>query len=182
MQETQETRVRFPVRNISWRKKWQPTPVFLPGKFHSQRSLVGYSPRGCNESDTTAHTWHSSVLLLLPVMEWDFRVCQLHLLVFLPVILVSVIMQFGCVLYTLMKCGCEKKMLSAAWFRRLGEKVAKTKSTCCRVRCGWVNTKDWNLLYLDWFLSAFEISFYFKKTETKSWMMSFQPGFSKTGH
>ena len=33
--------------------KWQPTPVFLPGEFHGQRSLVGYSPKGCKESDTT---------------------------------------------------------------------------------------------------------------------------------
>ena len=32
---------------------WQPTLVFLPGKSHGQRSLVGYSPRGCKESDTT---------------------------------------------------------------------------------------------------------------------------------
>ena len=31
------------VRTIPWRKKWQPTPVFLPGKSHGQRSLVGYS-------------------------------------------------------------------------------------------------------------------------------------------
>ena len=30
-----------------WRRKWQPTPVFLPGKFHGQRSLVGYSPWSC---------------------------------------------------------------------------------------------------------------------------------------
>ena len=30
-----------------WRRGWQPTLVFLPGKFHGQRSLVGYSPRGC---------------------------------------------------------------------------------------------------------------------------------------
>ena len=30
------------VRKIPWRRKWQPTPVFLPGKFHGQRSLVGY--------------------------------------------------------------------------------------------------------------------------------------------
>ena len=30
----------------AWRKKWQPTPVFLPGKSHGQRSLVGYSPQG----------------------------------------------------------------------------------------------------------------------------------------
>ena len=36
-----------------WRRKWQPTPVFVPGEFHRQRALVGYSPRGCKESDTT---------------------------------------------------------------------------------------------------------------------------------
>ena len=33
--------------------KWQPTPVLLPGKSHGQRSIVGYSPWGCKESDTT---------------------------------------------------------------------------------------------------------------------------------
>ena len=36
-----------------WRKQWQPTPVFLPGESHGQRSLAGYSPWGCTESDTT---------------------------------------------------------------------------------------------------------------------------------
>ena len=36
-----------------WRRKWQPTPVFLPGKSHGQRSLVGYSPWGHKESDMT---------------------------------------------------------------------------------------------------------------------------------
>ena len=35
------------------RRKWQPTPVFLPGKSHGWQSLVGYSPRGHKESDTT---------------------------------------------------------------------------------------------------------------------------------
>ena len=35
---------------------WQPTPVFLPGEPHGQRSLVGYSPWGCKESDTTEVT------------------------------------------------------------------------------------------------------------------------------
>ena len=33
------------VGKIPWRRKWQPTPVFLPGESHGQRSLVGYSPR-----------------------------------------------------------------------------------------------------------------------------------------
>ena len=37
---------------IPWRRKWQPTPVFLPGESHGRRSLVGYSPRGRKESDT----------------------------------------------------------------------------------------------------------------------------------
>ena len=36
-----------------WRMKWQPTPVFLPGKSHGQRSLVGYIPWGRKELDTT---------------------------------------------------------------------------------------------------------------------------------
>ena len=38
------------------RRAWQSTPVFLPGEFHGQRSLVGYSPWGCTESDTTKET------------------------------------------------------------------------------------------------------------------------------
>ena len=33
-------------RKIRWRRKWQPTPVLWPGKFHGERSLSGYSPRG----------------------------------------------------------------------------------------------------------------------------------------
>ena len=41
------------VRKIPWRRKWQPTPVFLPGKSLIQRSLAGYSPWGCKESDMT---------------------------------------------------------------------------------------------------------------------------------
>ena len=34
------------VGKVPWRRKWHPTPVFLPGEFHGQRSLVGYSPWG----------------------------------------------------------------------------------------------------------------------------------------
>ena len=41
------------VGKISWSRNRRPTPVFLPEKFHGQRSLVGYSPWGCKESDTT---------------------------------------------------------------------------------------------------------------------------------
>ena len=41
------------LRNILWRRKWPPIPVFLPGKSHGQRSLAGYSPWGGEESDAT---------------------------------------------------------------------------------------------------------------------------------
>ena len=40
------------IRKIPWRRKWQPTTVFLPGEFHGQRSLAGYSPCSHKESDT----------------------------------------------------------------------------------------------------------------------------------
>ena len=49
----QETWVQSLVGKIPWRRKWQPTPVFLPGEFHGQRSLAGYSPWGRKESDMT---------------------------------------------------------------------------------------------------------------------------------
>ena len=42
---------RFP-----WRRKWQPTPVFLPGESHGQRSLVGYTVQKVMESDATETT------------------------------------------------------------------------------------------------------------------------------
>ena len=41
------------VGKIPWRRAGQPTPVFFPGESHGQRSLVGYSPWGHKESDTT---------------------------------------------------------------------------------------------------------------------------------
>ena len=41
------------VGKIPWRRKWQSTPALLPGKSHGRRSLTGYSPGGCKESDTT---------------------------------------------------------------------------------------------------------------------------------
>ena len=41
------------VGKVSWRRAWQPTPVSLPGEFHGQRGVKGYSPRGRKELDTT---------------------------------------------------------------------------------------------------------------------------------
>ena len=47
----QETWVRFLGQEDSLGRKWQPTPIFLPGEFHEQRSLVSYSPWGRKELD-----------------------------------------------------------------------------------------------------------------------------------
>ena len=48
-------KILFWVGKASWRRAWQPTPVFLPGESHGQRSLAGYSTWGHKESDTTKH-------------------------------------------------------------------------------------------------------------------------------
>ena len=42
---------------IHWRRKWQPSPVFLPRESHGQRSLAGYSRKGCKELDMTEHAY-----------------------------------------------------------------------------------------------------------------------------
>ena len=57
------------ITKIPWRRQWLPTPGFLPGKFHGQRSLAGYSPWGHKELDMTkqyTHT-HTHTLPLVPV-------------------------------------------------------------------------------------------------------------------
>ena len=54
----QETQDGSWVGKIPWRRKQQPTPVFLPRESHGQRSLVGYSPRGRKELDTTEQLNH----------------------------------------------------------------------------------------------------------------------------
>ena len=51
---------------VLWGRKWQMTPIFSPGKSHGLRSLVGYSPQGCQELETieqlSMHTSHTDIL------------------------------------------------------------------------------------------------------------------------
>ena len=49
------------VRKIPWRRKWKPTPVFLPGESHGQKSLVSYSPWGHKEVDMTEQLPHTHI-------------------------------------------------------------------------------------------------------------------------
>ena len=59
-QETWETQVWTMSREDPWRRKWQPTPTFLPKKSHGHRSLLGYSPKGLQRVRhdwVTKHVW-----------------------------------------------------------------------------------------------------------------------------
>ena len=55
VQEMEEVYVWSLGREIPWRRKWHPTPVFVPGESHGQTSLVGYNPWGHKHSDTTRY-------------------------------------------------------------------------------------------------------------------------------
>ena len=69
------------VGKTPWRRKWQPTPVFLPGEFHGQRSLVGYSPWSRKESDTiegvTVMCYWLFFSIFLKVTDLRFTICTL---------------------------------------------------------------------------------------------------------
>ena len=69
-----ETQVKPWVRKVPWRRAWQPTPVFLLGESHGQRSLAGYSPRGGKELDMTGAAWHACRLGEAPIGAGFFRV------------------------------------------------------------------------------------------------------------
>ena len=58
----QETQVQSLGWDDPWRREWLPTLLFLPEKSHGQSSLVGYSPQGLKESDTTEATEHAHEL------------------------------------------------------------------------------------------------------------------------
>ena len=58
------------VGKIPWRRKWQPTPVFLPGESHGQRSLAGYRRWGHKETRLSTHT-HSYFIELLEWLKWE---------------------------------------------------------------------------------------------------------------
>ena len=50
------------IKKTPWRREWKPTPVFLSGELHGQRSLAGYSPWGHKQSDTTERLTHTHTL------------------------------------------------------------------------------------------------------------------------
>ena len=61
------------VRKIPWSRHWQPTPVFLPRKFHGQWSLAGYSPQGHKDLDMIEHAYTVDIVVRL---SCDLRVAE----------------------------------------------------------------------------------------------------------
>ena len=69
-QQQQQQKKTHKKYQVQW--KWQPIPVFLPGKSHGRRSLVGYSPWGCKESDMTERLHFTKTLLNKMQLKLEF--------------------------------------------------------------------------------------------------------------
>ena len=67
-------------KKIPWRRKLQPTPVFLPGESHGQRSLAGDSPWGSKESDMTEHAYTTESKTEVTVKDFSKKISALALL------------------------------------------------------------------------------------------------------
>ena len=67
------------VRKIPWRREWLPTPVFLPGEFHGQRSLAGYSQWGHKESDTTEQLTTLKISFLVQIPRREISASKMYL-------------------------------------------------------------------------------------------------------
>ena len=76
----QETQVRSLGQEDPVGREWLPTPVFLPGEFHGQRSLVGYSPWGHKESDTAERL---TLSLTIPLLRVVFMSSSIVCMIFL---------------------------------------------------------------------------------------------------
>ena len=61
------------VWKVPWRRRWQSTPVFLPGESHGERSLAGYNPQGHKELDMTEHAY-TYIHICKIYSQWEFAV------------------------------------------------------------------------------------------------------------
>ena len=78
-------RVHSWARKIPWRRARQPIPVFLPGESHGQRSLAGYSPWGCKESDMTEATLQAHIYIYIHTYFFVYIYIYIYMLpIFMP--------------------------------------------------------------------------------------------------
>ena len=122
-----ETWVRSLGRKIPWRRKWQSTPVLLPGKSHGQRSQVGYSPWGRKESDTTEQLHYhysfigaSQMVQVVMSLPANSRKCKRYGLA--P--WVRKILWGGC--GHPLQCSCLENLIGRGAWRAIVHRVAKS--------------------------------------------------------
>ena len=74
------------VGKISWRRAWKSTPVFVPGEFYGERSLVGYSPLGHKELDMTETTEHGHENTYIYIHTYMYILLDIYLYINYPFI------------------------------------------------------------------------------------------------
>ena len=116
----QETWIPSLVCKVPWSKKWQPAPVFLPGKLHRQGSFAGYSPWVCKESTqlSTMHT-HSKCYTYIDSFESPFRYMSLFYFTYLVPgrlsHLAQTLFSWAPKSLQMVTCSCDIKKTLAPW-------------------------------------------------------------------
>ena len=86
IQETSELWVHPWVRKIPWRRKWQPTPVYLLAESHGQKSLAGYSPqvhKGSDSTEMTQHTLNNNIFINNPFSKLSLIIPFVYIIIFM---------------------------------------------------------------------------------------------------
>ena len=90
------------VGKIPWRRKWQPTPVFLPGQSHGPRSRVGYSSWGLKESDTTERHIRTYIGTNIWMLSIRMHICLLYIIIYVILYyIVYILLYITCILYNI---------------------------------------------------------------------------------
>ena len=108
---------------LKWRRKWKPTPVFLPGESHGQSSLVGYNPRGRKESDMTEHTAHALKIFKKGLL-WGI-ILLLHNLKFFKEIIIFQFSWRHCVMYYFWACLFSSMSLHVGFVLKVKAEIGK---------------------------------------------------------
>ena len=108
---------------LKWRRKWKPTPVFLPGESHGQSSLVGYNPRCRKESDMTEHTAHALKIFKKGLL-WGI-ILLLHNLKFFKEIIIFQFSWRHCVTYYFWACLFSSMSLHVGFVLKVKAEIGK---------------------------------------------------------